>query len=129
VFMATTTTPINNQTSEATKLGDATAVLGNKAKEAASNLGDKAEQATHALGSGLESLAGAVREKMPHSGILGTASSSVASGLETGGKYLEKEGLKGMAADLTDLIRRNPLPALLVAGALGYCLACATSRR
>jgi hypothetical protein len=96
---------------------------------AGATLGDKAEQATHALGSGLESLAGTMREKLPHSGVLGTASSSVASSLEAGGKYLENEGLKGMASDLSNLIRRYPVPALLLAGALGYCVAYATSRR
>jgi hypothetical protein len=47
----------------------------------------------------------------------------VASALDSTGHYLEEQGLSGMAEDLTNLIRRNPIPALLIGVGLGYLLA------
>jgi hypothetical protein len=94
-----------------------------KAKDAASTVGRSAEDATHAVGRGMESLADTVRQNLPREGVIGSAASTVASSLETGGRYLEKEGLQGMADDLTGLIRRNPIPALLVGIGLGFFLA------
>jgi len=111
--------------------GSARDMAGNvadRAKDAASAVGSRAENATHKVGSGMEHLADTVREKGPHSGVLGSAASSVATGLESGGRYLQEEGLKGMADDVTNLIRRNPFPAILVGIALGYVIARATSR-
>lgn len=97
-----------------------------KAKDAAHNAGHMAEHATESVGGGMESLAGTIRQKAPHEGVLGSAASKVADTLEQGGRYIKEEGLSGMADDLTNTIRRNPLPAVLVAVALGFLLARAT---
>lgn len=43
--------------------------------------------------------------------------------MESTGEYLEEKGLSGMAGDVTDLIRRNPLPALLIAVGIGFLIA------
>jgi hypothetical protein len=74
----------------------------------------------------MKSLASSIREHTPRSGVMGTASSAVANTLESGGRYLEEEGLRGIGEDLTNLIRRNPIPALLVGIGVGYLLARAT---
>jgi len=58
--------------------------------------------------------------------MLGSAANRVADTLESGGKYLEQEGLSGMAGDLTDLVKKNPIPALLIAVAVGVLIARAT---
>jgi hypothetical protein len=76
----------------------------------------------------MKSLAGTIRDNAPRSGVLGDVSGSVASSLESGGRYLEEHGLSGMGKDMTEMIRRNPLPALLVGIGLGYLLARATHR-
>jgi hypothetical protein len=55
--------------------------------------------------------------------MLGSAASRVADTLESGGKYLEQEGLTGMAGDVTNLIKRHPVPALLIAVAVGVLIA------
>jgi hypothetical protein len=47
----------------------------------------------------------------------------VAGALETSGKYLEEKNLTGMVDDLTDLVRKNPIPALLIGVGLGFLLA------
>lgn len=92
-------------------------------------MAEHVNEATAAVGSSLKSLAGAIREHTPHEGVLGTASSAVANTLESGGRYLQHEGLSGIAADVTNLIRRNPIPAVLVGIGLGFLLAKTTIRR
>jgi hypothetical protein len=86
-------------------------------------VGDRADSAVSSVGSGMQSVADTVRDKGPQSGMLGKAASGVASGLESGGRYLEEQGLSGMADDLTNLIRRNPVPALLIGVGIGFLLA------
>jgi hypothetical protein len=119
------------------KARDAASSVADKAREAASSVagtasglassaGHKIEDATSAVGSGMKSLAGTIREKAPHSGMMGSASSSVAEGLESGGRYLQEHGLGGIAEDVTNLVRRNPIPALFVGIGLGFLLARAT---
>lgn len=98
------------------------------AGDVAANVGHKAADATSAVGGGMKSLAGTIRDKAPHGGIVGSASAGVADTLESGGRYLEEHGLKGIGDDLTNLIRRNPFPALLVGIGFGYLLARATRR-
>jgi hypothetical protein len=100
-----------------------------KAKGAASNLGHQAEDATHAVGGGMQALAGTLRrDRLPQSGAIGTATGALESGLESTGKYLQEEGLQGMAEDVTNLIRRNPFPAMLLGVGLGFILARITAR-
>lgn len=90
---------------------------------AATAVGHKAEDAVCSVGRGMESLGEKVREKGPDHGILGKATGAVAGALETGGKYLEDHKISGMAEDLTGLIKRNPIPALLLGVGLGFLLA------
>jgi hypothetical protein len=77
----------------------------------------------------MKSLGGTIRDHLPHSGIAGSASSAVANSLETSGRYLQEHGLSGIGADLTNLIRRNPIPAVLIGLGAGFLLARATAAR
>jgi hypothetical protein len=63
---------------------------------------------------------------MPESGVLGRATDSVAGALDSSGRYLEEKGLTGIGADLTNLIKRNPVPAVLLALGLGFLIARST---
>ena len=94
-----------------------------KAKDAATFVGEKAEQATEAVGAGMESVGRVIREHEPHQGMLHNAGEAVADKLEGAGRYLEAHGLKGIGDDMTNLIRRNPVPALLIGVGLGFLLA------
>jgi len=109
----------------------------NKAKETAADAMDKVRQtassfgetaskkvgeATSAVGGGMKNLGEKIRENMPNEGYLGQASRSVASSLEEGGKYLANEGLSGLADDVGAVIKRNPLPAVLVGIGLGFLI-------
>jgi hypothetical protein len=78
---------------------------------------------------GMKSLAGSIREHAPQEGMLAQASTSVADSLESGSRYLQEEGLSGMADDVTGLIRKNPIPAVLIGVGIGFMLARATSSR
>jgi len=96
------------------------------AKDAANAAEKKTDSAIHSVGSGMETLADKIRDKGPHEGVLGKASDRLAKGLESGGHYLQEEGIANIAEDLTDVIRRNPIPALVVGIGLGFLLARAT---
>jgi len=93
-----------------------------KARDAASRVGQKADDMVGRAGNALESAAGSVRDHAPQSGVFGSAAGKVADTLESGGRYLREEGMTGMAEDLTDMVRRNPIPALLLGLGLGFLL-------
>lgn len=112
----------------ADKAGDMAQKAYDKAGQYASAAGDKADDAVESVGSGMKSFAGTLRENMPNKGMLGSASESVAGALESGGRYLEEKGLSGIGNDMTDLIKRNPIPAVLLALGLGFLIANATRR-
>jgi hypothetical protein len=93
-----------------------------QAGEAASAAEQPVGSAVTSVGSRMSALAGTIREKMPHEGMLGTTSEKVATGLERGGLYLQEEALKGMVEDIASLVRRNPLPALLLGFGIGFVI-------
>jgi len=117
----------------ADKAKDTAGNVADKAKDAMSSAADRArdmgksavnaaDSATARVGSSIESAADKLRDKGPHEGMMGTATSKVADTLERGGRYLQEEGLTGMADDLTGLIKRNPIPALLLGIGIGYLI-------
>lgn len=94
-----------------------------KAQELASTAGKRVDEAAAALGERVRSAGSTLRERGPRDGMLGTATGSVADSLEQTGRYIQEEGLVGMAEDITELIRRNPIPAMLVGVGIGFMLA------
>jgi hypothetical protein len=99
-----------------------------KASDLASGVVDRVDSGIHAAGRGMENLAQGIRDNTPNEGFMGTASGKVADTLESSGKYLEQHGVGDMVDDLTEIIRRNPIPAVLVGIGVGFVLAKATSR-
>jgi len=110
----------------ADKARDATKVVADKAGDAADFVGEKADAVADRAGDGLKNLAGKVRDNTPDHGIVGKAADKVADGIEQTGKYLKDEGFTGMGKDMLELIKNNPIPALLIGVGLGYLLARAT---
>jgi len=100
-----------------------------KGQTVASTVSQAAESATAAMGSGLKSLSDTIREHSPDGGMVKQASSAVADTLERTGRYLQEEGFQGLAEDVTRLIRRNPLPTLLVGLGVGFLIARAMTSR
>jgi hypothetical protein len=92
-----------------------------KAQETASAAVGKADDGIAAVGHQMNALGDKVREAGPHNGTLGSATAAVADELQAGGHYLEGHGLEAIGKDLTDVVRRHPVPSLLVGFGLG-CL-------
>lgn len=110
------------------KAKDVASTIGEKAKDFASGFGDRAESAVSSVGQGIQSVGDSLRDKGPHDGFMGKANSAISSALHEGGHYLDEQGLGGMADDITKMIRRNPLPAVLLGVGLGFMLARMSSR-
>ncbi|HEY0984380.1 MULTISPECIES: hypothetical protein [unclassified Schlesneria] len=150
--MADTTTMAKNKVQEASQavaqgaqgavdnVRKAAGYVADQASEAACNaskgiasagsyLDQKAEDAACAIGGGLKAAGEAVRHNIPQEGRLGQASSAVAQRLTETGEYLEREGLDGIMQDVSSVIRKNPIPALLIGIGLGVLVARATSSR
>ncbi|MGH8069764.1 MAG: CsbD family protein [Candidatus Entotheonellia bacterium] len=98
------------------------------AEEMASSAATMASQPISAVGEKIGSLAGVIREKAPHEGTVGTAATAVAEKLDAAGSYLQEKNLDHMMGDLSDMIRRYPVPSLLVGLGIGYLLARSTRR-
>lgn len=119
-LMKDTASTVAQKTREVVK--DAATTVADKTGEAASYVGHKADDASAAVGKEMESLGNTIRSKGPQEGVLGNAGAAVASTLESCGKELES-GVSGMAEDLTNTIRRHPVPAILVGVGVGFLIA------
>jgi ElaB/YqjD/DUF883 family membrane-anchored ribosome-binding protein len=126
-IMADTNDIRGSMESAASQAGEAvqqaTSSAMSKAQEIASSASRRVDEATAALGERVKSAASTIRERGPQEGMLGTTAGTVADSLEKTGRYLQEEGLVGMAEDVTELIRRNPIPAMLVGIGIGFLLA------
>jgi len=111
------------------KVKEAAGHAGEAVSSAASAAGQTVDNAAGAVGSGIHQLADKVRDNAPREGVLGTASKTVADGLEGAGKYLEEKQLSGMMDDVGGLIKRNPVPAVLLALGIGFLVGRALSSR
>ena len=101
------------------------------ANDAASYVGHRADDARSVVGSSIKSAADSLRSAAPQeSGMMHDAAGSVAATLESAGKYIEEQGFDAMAEDVTNAIRRNPIPAVCIAAGIGFLLAraCTSSR-
>jgi uncharacterized protein YjbJ (UPF0337 family) len=124
---------ISSATSSATQphgatLDDTTANAKGAAEETATAAAATAAQTVSAVGEKIGSLADAIREKAPHEGAIGTAATTVANKLDAAGSYLQERKMDYMVGDLTGMIRRHPIPALLIGLGIGYLLAGRTRR-
>jgi hypothetical protein len=110
------------------KAGEVASNLGTRAQEYASRAADRTDDALASAGEGMRSLAGTLRERAPHEGMLGSAASSVAAGLERGGEYLQEHGLADIGDDLTNLVRQYPVASLLTVFGIGFLMGSALRR-
>jgi ElaB/YqjD/DUF883 family membrane-anchored ribosome-binding protein len=116
-----------NQAMDKTK--EAASHVGEAIQHGASAVGQAADDATASVGRGIEKVAGQVRDQGPQEGILGSATQGVANALEGTGKYFEDKQLSGMMDDVTGLIKRNPVPAVLLGLGIGFLVGRALSSR
>jgi hypothetical protein len=98
-----------------------------KAKEFGHQAGVKADDTLHSVGQGMSSLAGTLRQNAPQ-GVLGSAAGTVADQLESGGRYLSEHDLGDIGKDVSDIIRRYPIPSLVCVFGIGFLLGGALRR-
>jgi len=104
------------------KAKEAASSVGGMVSQAASNVGKTAENLTTSAGSSLKNLGDTISQHTPREGMLGNASQTVANSLRDSGQYLEQAGLSGVAEDVTQLIRRNPVPAIMIGIGVGFLI-------
>ncbi len=100
-----------------------------KAKEGARYAQNKADDATKHAGDKTQQGADYMKEKGPKDGIMGKAVQSVADGIDRTGEYLSEQGVSGMAEDLTKVIKKHPVPAMLVGVGVGFLVGQLMTRR
>jgi ElaB/YqjD/DUF883 family membrane-anchored ribosome-binding protein len=106
----------------AQKAQETASQLSQKAQDAVSAAGQKTDEALATVGEKMSTLAGTLRERAPQEGTLGSAASVVADRLQAGGQYLQQHGLEDMTEDVTALVRRYPMQAVLVGLGIGFLL-------
>jgi len=93
-----------------------------KAQELGTAAAEKVGSATKVVGEKMSSLAGTIRGNVPQEGTMGSAAQTVANQLDNAGSYLQDHALENMAQDVSGLIRRYPIPSLLIGIGIGYLL-------
>jgi hypothetical protein len=92
-----------------------------QAEHLAGTVKDKANAAVVGVGEKMSGMAESLREHSPAS--LAPYTEKAAAGLEQAGSYLQRGTIGGIVDDLSDVIRRHPVPAMLTGVALGFMLA------
>jgi uncharacterized protein YjbJ (UPF0337 family) len=108
----------NISQSAANAYGDAKA----KAQELGTAAAEKVGSATKVVGEKMSSVAGTIRGNVSQEGTMGSAAQTVANQLDNAGSYLQDNALENMAQDVSGLIRRYPIPSLLIGIGIGYLL-------
>jgi hypothetical protein len=110
-------------TSAGEMAGHAAAAVGGMATQAACAAGNKVDQLVALAGHGIHSVGDSLERSLPGNGVMGAASKTLAGAVQSGGEYLEDQKLSGMARDFTGLIRRNPIPSVLISIGIGWFIA------
>jgi hypothetical protein len=106
----------------ADKARQAAQQVGRTVGNAASSVGQTAENLASGAGSQVRHLGDTIGENAPHEGVVGSAAQGVASAMRSSGRYLEEQGLSGMMGDVLQVVRNNPIPALIVGVGIGFVL-------
>jgi len=98
------------------------------ARQAASNATKRADEMAASAGQSIKELGKKLGDHAPSQGMLGTASQAVARSLQDGGEFLKETTMAGLAKEVTNLIKKNPLPAVIIGLGLGMMLGRITRR-
>lgn len=100
--------------------GHAALGVGELAGQAVGEAGRRVDEAVASAGHGIQELGEKLRQRAPQSGPLGAASRAVVRGVQESGEYLEESKLTGMTEDVSNLIRKHPIPSLLIGIGIGW---------
>lgn len=93
------------------------------AQHAAKEVEHKADDFTGEVGGRIRDLGKQIGSQLPENGVFGGASQAFAKQIQDGGAYLQEAKFQGVVEDLSEVIQRHPIPAVLIALGLGWCLA------
>jgi hypothetical protein len=100
----------------------ATGVM-DRAKDVAGNVADRAKDVAGNVAESARDWAAGAVGAVKDSEVVNKAGDYVSEAWETGSRYFQEHNFKDMADDVAGVIRRNPIPALLVGIGLGFILA------
>lgn len=110
---------------------DSLGVSKGKAAEMGQRVADTIDENRGAAASGLESAAGALRDKadkFPGGEKIAHAAHATADAVHGAADYVRETDVKAMLTDVQTLVKNNPGVALLSAAALGFLIARTFSR-
>ncbi len=90
------------------------------ASQAVRDVGRKADQLAANAGVGIQGLGDMLSKNSPQAGVLKGASDAVAGVIKEGGEYLQEAKITGLTEDVSHVIRRNPIPSVLIALSAGW---------
>ena len=97
-----------------------TSAVGVIANQAICDVGMKSDELTAEAGHRIQELSENLSDSIPHEGVLGIASQTVVEAIKGSGDYLADAKLSGMTKDVTRIVRRYPITAVLIAAGLGW---------
>ncbi len=98
----------------------AVSAVGAMATRAACDVGKEADILTADAGACIQGMGERLGNNTPHSGVVGNATQAVAGAVKESGQYLQTAKMGGLFDDFAHLIKKNPLPAVLIAIGLGW---------
>ena len=104
------------------------AAVTNTMKDTAGKVADKAEGVMSTVQNAASDAASYVGKQAGNlgssvSGAVSDATSAVRDRVEGGYNYVREQGVSGIADDMASIIRRNPVPSVLVALGVGFLVA------
>jgi len=112
----------------AARARDAAQSMTDMAREAATSASKKVDEAAATAGQSMKDLSKKISERAPSEGVFASASKKVADSLYEGGEYLEETTLSGVCQSVAEMIKKNPLPAVLIGIGLGMMVGRITRR-
>lgn len=79
-----------------------------------------ANSAVASVGGTMSGMANSIRQHTP--AAVAPYTEKATAGLQHAGEYLQHGSIGGMAEDLTQVVRRHPVPSLLIGATLGFLL-------
>jgi ElaB/YqjD/DUF883 family membrane-anchored ribosome-binding protein len=124
----------NNMSEDTAKVGDKIADTASQIKERASEFGrsaaQKIDESRSSTAATLKNTADSLRSGAQSSGqTITDVANKTAEKIETTANYIRDHDVRGMLADIEQLVRRTPTPALIGALGLGFLLGSALRSR
>ena len=120
-----TITLLNAAQTAKDKLDNAAAAAKQKVSEAGRQASDQLDEKRETAADALHSTASAIHEKaenLPGGETVENLAHSAADKLETTAGYIRKHDFSAMFSDIQNVLKRNPVPSVLIAASIGFLI-------